>query len=230
MECYFDEFHDVVCEVAGLRFITPFPYGAFELKGIYGDKVYGNADCDNAVVVDVGAFIGDGSLFFASRGAKRVVAFEPIPVSFDILKKNIVLNGFERAVEPRNDAIGDIFGMVKLAYIPTWPGRSSQSPSSPCENASFFSVASIPLSYVITTLGWVDILKLDCEGCEHRALRDAATNGALNHVGLIIAEVHYKVRALIELLEKEGFKITNLTYSSDNWILMAKRPRRLDMT
>jgi len=53
MDCYYNDSKDVVCEVAGLKFIMPFPYGTFELKEVFIDKTYGEPCCNNAVVVDV---------------------------------------------------------------------------------------------------------------------------------------------------------------------------------
>lgn len=227
MDCYHSGSKDVVCEVAGLKFITPFPYGTFELREIFVDKTYGEPCCNNAVVVDVGAFIGDSSLFFASRGAKLVIAFEPVPVLFDILKKNVTLNGFEKVIDTKNEAVGDHFGTVNIGYIPTRPGSSGENP---VEQALFFEVASTPLSEVIMSQRWVDILKIDCEGCEHKALQHAGKNGALKRVGMIIVEVHSGVRSLIELLKSEGFKITQLRRIMEKrWILVA-RARALKKT
>jgi len=225
MDCYCDDSNNVVCVVVGLKFIMPFPHGAFELKEIFIDREYGEPNCDNAVVVDVGAFIGDSSLFFASRGAKVVVAFEPVPELFKIFNKNIALNGFKKIIDARNEAVSDSFGTVNIGYLPSAPGSSGQNS---VEVAMPISVNSTSLNEVIMSLGWVDILKMDCEGCEHRALRHAAENGSLRYVGTIIMEVHSEVRSLIELLKNEGFRIVKLTKLplESRWILNAQRRNR----
>lgn len=226
MDCYKNDLSNVVCEVAGLKFIAPFPFGTYELREIFIDKIYGEPCCNNAVIVDVGAFIGDSPLFFARRGAKLVVVFEPIPFLFNILNENVVLNGFEKVIETRNEAIGSAFGIIEIGYDPTWPGVSSKSRAR-SGRCLTLKVPSVPLSEVITELGWVDILKMDCEGCEHEALKHAGRNGALKRVGMIIMEVHSEVRSLIELLKSEGFKITKLIQISKNrWILSAQRAHR----
>jgi FkbM family methyltransferase len=221
MDCYYNDSNDVVIEVARMKFITPFPHGTFELEEIFINNMYGEPCYNNTVIVDVGAFIGDSAVFFASRGAKLVVAFEPVPVLFDFLKRNITLNGFNKLIRARNEAVSDVFGTFNIGYLPTRPGISSENP---VDTALFFEVPSIPLSEVITGLGWVDILKIDCEGCEHRALQNAAKNGALKHVGMIIMELHFEVRSLIELLKSEGFRITQLRrIMRKRWILVAHR-------
>jgi FkbM family methyltransferase len=218
MNCYNDSYGNVICIVGGLKFIVPYPHGAFELRETLIDKEYGEPYCKNAVVVDVGAFIGDSSLFFASRGAKLVVAFEPIPELFRILKENIILNRFEKIIDARNEAISDHSGTADIGYLPNMPGSSGENL---IWHAKRVISACTSLSDVIKSLGWVDILKMDCEGCEHKALRDAAKNGSLKNVGMILIEVHYDVRGVIELLKSNCFRIANLTkLPLDNrWIL-----------
>jgi len=48
-------------------------------------------DLKDKVIVDVGAFVGDTALYYANFGA-IVYAYEPHPVNFYWLKKNIELN------------------------------------------------------------------------------------------------------------------------------------------
>jgi FkbM family methyltransferase len=66
--------------------------------------------CDNLqcgdLFVDVGANVGSYSILAASKGAK-VIAIEPIPSTFEILKKNIYLNNFNDSVDIFNIAISD---------------------------------------------------------------------------------------------------------------------------
>jgi len=222
MDCYYDESDNLVCEVTGLKFITPRYYGTLELGEIFIDKMYGEPSCEGAVVIDVGAFIGDTPLFFASRGAKRVIAFEPIPQLCETLKSNVALNKFEKTIESRNQAITNYSGHTTIGYLPAWPGMSSED-SHANENAILVEVECVPLSEVIMSLGWVDILKLDCEGCEHKVLREAIEKGSLEHVGMIILEVHSGIRDLIMLLRSQRFEITRLKYCGPNWILSVKR-------
>ncbi len=55
----------------------------------------------NNLFVDVGANIGAYSILAASNGSK-VISIEPIPSTFEILKKNILLNNFQDLVELLN--------------------------------------------------------------------------------------------------------------------------------
>lgn len=61
----------------------------------------------NSVVVDVGSNIGNHVLYFGKiLKAKKVYAFEPINDTFNILKKNVELNGLTPKVKIYNIALG----------------------------------------------------------------------------------------------------------------------------
>jgi FkbM family methyltransferase len=220
MKCYRSG-NDVLCEVDGLKFLVPFPNGTIELEEVFVDKIYGEPRCQDAVVVDVGAFIGDSSLFYASRGAKKIIAFEPIPLLYEILRKNVALNGFENLIQSRNEAIGESSGLTRIHYKQTQPGSSSLNSVG---DALTFEVSSVSLSEIIMDLEWVDILKMDCEGCEHKTLPHAAKTGALKHVGMVILEVHSGVRNIVKLLRNNGFTVNALRrITNELWVLSARQ-------
>lgn len=50
----------------------------------------------DSYVLDIGAYIGDTAILFCKKGAKKVYAFEPHPLLFEICKKNIELNNLEK--------------------------------------------------------------------------------------------------------------------------------------
>ena len=49
--------------------------------GEFGDEIYDFCDVNGRYVVDVGANIGASAIYFATKGAKKVLAFEPFPYS-----------------------------------------------------------------------------------------------------------------------------------------------------
>ena len=53
---------------------------------------YDSVDYRGRVVVDVGAYVGDSSIYFALRGAKKVYAIEPDRDAYSELLVNIELN------------------------------------------------------------------------------------------------------------------------------------------
>lgn len=59
-------------------------------------------------VLDIGANIGNHSLYFAlEKGARKVIAFEPVPLTFSILKRNVEINHLEDRIELHNCGLGE---------------------------------------------------------------------------------------------------------------------------
>ncbi|WP_233707370.1 FkbM family methyltransferase, partial [Helicobacter cetorum] len=62
-----------------------------------------NKDKEGLYILDVGANIGNHSLYFALEcKATKILAFEPICSTFEILEKNIVLNHLQNIITPLN--------------------------------------------------------------------------------------------------------------------------------
>lgn len=75
-----------------------------------------------AVVADIGANIGNHTLYFALLcGAARVLAFEPMRVASGILRRNLALNGVEDRVTVHDVALGRESGTASLLRYP--PGN-----------------------------------------------------------------------------------------------------------
>lgn len=71
----------------------------------------------NTVVLDIGANIGNHTVFFAKVcRCKKVFAFEPIPEIFDILKRNVKGNEIEDKVELNNVALGEQSGNATISF------------------------------------------------------------------------------------------------------------------
>jgi FkbM family methyltransferase len=54
----------------------------------------------NKIVVNVGAYTGDSAIYFALRGAKKVIAIEPRSNAFNEMLENIRLNNLEDGIIP----------------------------------------------------------------------------------------------------------------------------------
>jgi FkbM family methyltransferase len=66
----------------------------------------GDEPLNGKTVVDVGANVGDFSIFCAFFNPKKVYAFEPMEHTFRLLEENISLNGLERLVVPVKKGLG----------------------------------------------------------------------------------------------------------------------------
>lgn len=95
-------------------------------QGIFVDdnwNIFRGEDLTGKVVVDVGAFIGDSSVAYAERGAV-VHAFEPVPIFYEFLCRNIELNNMHGRIIPhavalsdRDEVIHDPKAVMSLASI-----------------------------------------------------------------------------------------------------------------
>lgn len=139
-----------------------------------------------AAVVDIGAHIGGFSALVLARvpGA-RVFSVELDADNFALLKRNVGT----RATAVNAACCGDkpMTGYRK-------GGSNSGGNRVAFEEAA--SLVPIPqrltLAQVVEQAGFehVDLLKMDCEGCEHDILRLALADGTLARVRRIAAEYH----------------------------------------
>lgn len=77
-------------------------------------------------ILNIGANVGFYAVFFARtfQNARKVIAIEPNPEAFEILKSNIALNGVGNVVKPLQVCIGEDAGQMKFSFI---PGKSEYS-------------------------------------------------------------------------------------------------------
>ena len=72
----------------------------------------------NGIVLDIGANIGNHTLYFANEvGAKKIYAFEPFRANYDILRKNIQINQLENRVCTFDCGLGNKVGWYKCGTV-----------------------------------------------------------------------------------------------------------------
>lgn len=132
------------------------------LLATFYDDEYKFLDVSGKIVVDVGASIGDTSIYFVSRGAKRVIAYEPIPHICELMKKNVKLNNMNNVININCNAVSFSTSSktLLLCINKRWHGIS-RIVNSP-EECSDGDIVQVPTS----TIPRADVLKMDCEGCE----------------------------------------------------------------
>jgi len=89
--------------------------------GLYGEPEYSFINVGNRDVVDVGAYVGDTAIYFALRGAKRVITIEPHPKAFKEMIENIKLNNLEDIVIPVNAGLASRPREIWLGYTSLEP-------------------------------------------------------------------------------------------------------------
>jgi FkbM family methyltransferase len=177
-------------------------YTQGDIHGVYVEDVYHWLPVEGRTVVDVGGSIGDSPLYFALRGAQRVLALEPWPSTFELLQRNVRDNHYDSVVVPVNAAVGggrgqivldDRFEMAQHAQI-----RSFEQGT---------AVPTIPLADIVQMYDLKDaVLKLDCEGGEYDAILGGGPD-VLRRFTHIQMEYHYGYRNLEGALVAAGFEV-----------------------
>jgi FkbM family methyltransferase len=175
-----------------------------DLVGSFAYHDYDFLDVTNRTVVDVGASIADTAIYFALRGAKRVIAFEPFPKIFEIAGRNVKANGLEDKIILVNAGCG-YDGEVRV--------KEDVESNASAGLKDFGEGVKIPMYSLNTIVSKFNVekgsvLKVDCEGCEYDLFRNASRE-ALERFDQIEMEYHYGYKELVNILKKNGFKTKN---------------------
>ncbi|MEM1903584.1 MAG: FkbM family methyltransferase [Pyrobaculum sp.] len=161
------------------------------------DKYY-SANVINRVVVDVGAGIGDSTLFFVSRGARRVYAFEPVERHFRYLVDNIARNDAVDRVVAFNYGLWVEDGVLKVKYGSLATGLTVGD-----EVELKVRRLGDVLREIAEAEGGIDLVKMDCEGCEYALLTTPCE--VVRLARQYIMKIHGTPTPLIHHMSKCGY-------------------------
>jgi FkbM family methyltransferase len=164
------------------------------------------------VVVDVGAHIGYYTLIFARCvGEKgKVYAFEPEPINFFILSKNVEVNGYKNVLLFQK-AVADFNGRT-LLFLDEGTNTGDHR-LYPGENRKSIEVDVVKLDDVIDEK--ISFVKVDVQGVEWRVLkgmRKLIESGYVDRMLLEYSPYHiiasnYKEKEFLKDIRDLGFKI-----------------------
>jgi len=140
-----------------------FKYVSQSVFEIIDGHAYDNIDVYGRDVVDIGANVGDSSIYFALKGARKVVGVEPLPNVYAHAIENVKLNHLEGKIFLINAALGSKSGKIKVpcnTLTFASDGFSTLRTNGECE------VPIVTLSEVMKQITEPYLLKMDCEGCE----------------------------------------------------------------
>lgn len=167
-------------------------------------------------IVDVGAHIGGFSRWSAVRMPHaRIVAIEMDPDNYEVARLNLA--EFDN-VELHHAALGDRDGLVNRKPVTTAnTGGAEVTWDAPVDGDGLV-VEALDVATLLTRVpgSYIDCLKLDCEGSEHRIVPAlAALPGGLRaRVGCLRAELHAEkwsdeYNAFLEIL-RDAFPFTSV--------------------
>jgi FkbM family methyltransferase len=127
--------------------------------------LYNLLNVKNKIVIDVGAFVGDSAIYFALRGAKKIIAIEPHPQAYKEMLENIKLNNLEDRILAINAGLASKPGKICIESVNILETEYTYHKPGRCET----EVSAVTLDELLNILKDKDevIIKMDCEGCEY---------------------------------------------------------------
>jgi FkbM family methyltransferase len=193
-------------------------------KGIYSaEKI-----AAGQIIVDVGAHIGTFALMAGRRVGPtgRVLAFEPSPMTFELLRKNLEANRMPW-IWPNDFALADVAGTAQLFIADDGSNNPAADTLRAQDGRKAVSIRLQRLDDVMSerAMNRVDLLKIDVEGAELRVLDGAPKTLAATR--RIVMEVHPPAVNAADVrtrLEGLGFACRIVAEAGDSVILEAVRP------
>jgi len=170
-----------------------------DIGGIFGSEDYKILKPENEIVVDIGANIGDSSIYFALNRAKHVIALEPYPSTFNLAVQNIKVNNLNDKITILNSGYGKASEIVKVDEKMRDTGTAILVSSNEGKEVKLYS-----LEMLINEFGIQEaLLKMDCEGCEYSILNE--DDIVLKKFKRIVLEFHYGYKNIENKLKNAGF-------------------------
>lgn len=176
-------------------------------------------------VLDIGANIGFFTLLFARMVGPtgRVYSFEPGPLSINLLRANIILNGYDNIVTTEHAAVSNQSGEVSLFVCQT--GESDNrigGAVGAIDDRVEMKVRAIALDDYFDDRP-VDIIKMDIQGAEYMALvgmqnlirRSPTLKIVMEYTPGAPSFGEHGPRPMLEFIEAFGFKMLDLGETGD---------------
>ena len=166
---------------------------------------------DNPRILDCGANIGFATLFFKWRYPNASIdSFEPDPLTFSILEKNVRENNLTN-VRLHNSALSSQNGFTSFFTNDKQPGSLSMSLHQERISSHRIEVRTETLVDYINE-GPVDFLKLDVEGAETDIIQHLDSLSLLSGIHEMAIEYHHhignspsRLGEFLSVLERNGF-------------------------
>ena len=178
---------------------------------VFDQNIYGWLPVTDKVVVDIGASIGDSPLYFASKGAKHVFAFEADVDTFNIALYNIARNSYQDVITLENKRILGA-NCTKGKIMKNDQNQHEDIAHSGANNNAVMAKA---LEEIIKERKIENAeLKMDCEGCEYAVILSASAD-TIRHFSHIQMEYHFGMKQLKKRLISIGYdvKVSRNRYS-----------------
>lgn len=173
---------------------------------------------DIKIVYDIGANIGNHTLYFAvNTSAEKIYSFEPMIINYDVLQKNITQNGLQN-VTCFNLALGE---KKTTAFMEI--AKENNNGSAKIVDKHDSSMTEVKVEALDNlNLPNPDFIKIDVEGFEVSVLR-GMSNTLKNTNAYIWIEVdENNSREVYDIMKSFGYTVCDVNLKSSNNILFKK--------
>jgi len=173
-------------------------------------------------VFDVGANIGNHTLFFASNSPDaEVYSFEPMPVNYKVLESNIINNSLINRVHLYNKAVGSQKGTVRMKIGVENNNGTAQITEEDNENLETVEVVAID----DLELPVPDFIKIDTEGYEIQVL-NGMKNVLQQSNALVWLEIDSEnAMEVYQIMDGFGYEVLDYSLLWANNVLFGKMPQ-----
>jgi len=170
-----------------------------DIGGVFALEEYKILKPENEIVVDIGASIGDSSIYFALNKASHVIAIEPYPYTFNLAVQNVKVNNLNDKITILNAGYGRELETVKVDEEKKSVHDKLLVSSGEGKEVKLYSLKILLKEFGIKEA----LLKMDCEGCEYNLLNE--DDDVLRKFKRIVLEFHYGYRNIESKLKNAGF-------------------------
>lgn len=204
---------------SGIKFQINNFHNLISINEVFNEEEYKIKGLNPKVIIDVGANIGDSTIYFAKKYPKAVIyAYEPAKSVFKILSKNLEQNNVGN-VQTFQLGVGSKKGSVYF-YENSKSGLSSlylKGDTQKRQKINLVTLSQVIKKHKITSC---DLLKIDCEGGEFDILLKLKRN-IYSHVKNIVVEYHDKITdyqhdKLVAVLRQNKFKVKIKQHKIEN--------------
>ena len=176
-----------------------------DVLGVFINQEYNELRPERRVILDIGASVGDSSLWFAANGAEKVIAVEPSIGDFKSLCNNITANGFVNVILPLWAGVGAMDNTAHIAKNAYGVGNTISA--NDVDISSMLPLKILSLEEITRQFGLNRyFLKMDCEGCEYDVL-PRVSDSVLKSIEEAQIEYHDGIRDLRSRFESAGFVV-----------------------
>lgn len=170
--------------------------------------VLGNPD----IIFDIGSNIGNHAVFWASQlKPSSIYAFEPCPINFSCLQKNIHNNNLVDIVIPIQKGVGDHEGYASISNVDESNlGGTSIAYTADGNEETAIQIIDLDTFVKENSIKNVDFVKIDTEGFEIKVLHGMKDIIAEHHPAIWVEVSYPTYSEVINKLRKEGYVLHDI--------------------